>query len=410
LFSVDTYAACGAFASLNWTKRLALQRETEGQEEYQRGQMIFRGLLFFAIGLLTVVMTTWISTSALAQSLWETIVEAANREGEVSLYATDDFEILFREFHRKYPKIVLKGFFGRGRDAALRMLSERRAGKNFADLYLDGMTTGYNVLYKAKVLDPISDALVLPEVVDSSKWWQGRIHYVDPEQKYLLIFNGQTRVDVSYNTKLVNSKEFKSYWDFLNPKWKANIAVMDPNIEAAGTAMRFMYHHPDLGQKYLRKFLTEMDVVISRDSRQMADWLGSGRIAFVMLNAVSRMDLGKAKQQGLPVDWFGPGDLKEGAAVTAATGGVALINHAPHPNAAKVAINWLLSREGQTTYQRLFTTGEEGPDSLRVDISKENVPRASRRIEGDEKRFPQTDKREWMDMGPIIKFLRQLKE
>jgi iron(III) transport system substrate-binding protein len=372
--------------------------------------MIFRGPLYFATGLLALVTTTWISSPALGQSQWETIVEAANREGEVSLYGTDDFEILFREFHKKYPKIIVKGVFGRGRDAALRMLNERRAGKNLADLYLNGMTTGYNVLYKAKVLDPISDALVLTEVVDSSKWWQRRLHYVDPEQKYLLIFNGQTRVDVSYNTKLVNSKEFRSYWDFLNPKWKGNIAAMDPDVEAAGTAMRFMYHHPALGQQYLKKLLTEMDLIISRDSRQMADWLGSGRVAFVMLNAVSRMDLGKAKQQGLPVDWFGPSDLKEGAAVTAATGGVALINRAPHPNAAKVAINWLLSREGQSTYQRLFTVDEEGPDSLRVDISKESVPRASRRVEGDETRFPQTDKREWMDMGSIGKFLKGLKK
>jgi ABC-type Fe3+ transport system substrate-binding protein len=290
------------------------------------------------------------------------------------------------------------------------MLSERRAGKNLADLYLDGMTTGYNVLYKAKVLDPISDVLVLPEVVDSSKWWLGRLHYVDPEQKYLLVFNGQTRVDVSYNTKLVNPKEFKSYWDILNPKWKGNIAAMDPEVEAAGTALRFTYHQAELGQKYLRRLLTEMDILISRDSRQMADWLGSGRVAFVLLNAVSRMDLGKAKRQGLPVDWFGPSDLKEGAAVTAATGGVALINGAPHPNAAKLAINWLLSREGQSTYQRLFTADEESPDSLRLDISKESVPRASRRVEGDEKRFPQTDKREWMDMAPIGHFLRGLKK
>ena len=372
--------------------------------------MTFRGPLYFAAGLFALLTTPWISSPASGQSQWDTIVDAANREGEVSLYATDDFEALFREFHKKYPKILVKGVFGRGRDVALRMLSERRAGKNLADLYLDGMTTGYNVLYKAKAVDPISDALVLAEVVDPSKWWHGQVHYVDPEQKYLLIFNGQTRVDVSYNTNLVNPKEFRSYWDLLTPKWKGKIAAMDPSIEASGTAVRFIYHHPELGQKYLRKLLTEMDPVISRDSRQMADWLGSGRVAFVMLNAFSRMDLGEAKRQGLPVDWFGPSDLKEGAAVTAATGGVALINRAPHPNAAKVAVNWLLSREGQSTYQKLFTAADEGPDSLRIDISKEGVPRASRRIEGDEKRFPQTDKSEWMDMAPIRNFLRGLKK
>lgn len=372
--------------------------------------MIFRGPFLCVAGFLALVTIGWAPSRVLGQSHWGKILEAANSEGEVSLYGSDDFEILFREFQKKYPKIAVKGVFGRGRDAALRIMSERRAGKNFADLYVNGMTTGYNVLYKAKVLDPISDALVLPEVIDSSKWWQRRLHYVDPEKKYLFVFNGQTRVDIAYNTKLINPKDFKSYWDLLDPKRKGMVAAMDPNVGAAGTMMRFMYYHPELGEKYLKKMLTEMDLIISRDSRQMADWLASGRVALVVLNSVSRMDLGKAKQQGLPVDWFNPDELKEGAAVTAASGGVALINRAPHPNAAKVAINWLLSREGQSAYQSLFTMDEEGPDSLRIDISKENVPRASRRIEGDDTRFPMTDNPEWMDMKPISSFIKSLKK
>ena len=75
--------------------------------------------------------------------------------------------------------------------------------------------------------------------------------------------------------------------------------------------------------------------------------------------------------QGLPVDWFKPDHLKEGTYITGGSGGVALINKAPHPNAAKVGLNWLLSREGQMAYQRLFTQGNDGPDSMRIDIPKE---------------------------------------
>ena len=56
--------------------------------------------------------------------------------------------------------------------------------------------------------------------------------------------------------------------------------------------------------------------------------------------------------------------------MTAGSGGVALINKAPHPNAAKVALNWLLSRDGQIAYQRLFAQGNDGPDSMRIDIPK----------------------------------------
>jgi hypothetical protein len=60
-------------------------------------------------------------------------------------------------------------------------MAERRGEKYLADLYVNGMTTGYNVFYKAKALDPIPPLLVLPEVTDLSKWWQGKLHFVDPE-------------------------------------------------------------------------------------------------------------------------------------------------------------------------------------------------------------------------------------
>ena len=268
------------------------------------------------------------------------------------------------------------------------------------------MTSGYNVLYKAKAVDPIKPALLLPEVTDPSKWWRGRLRYVDSEGMYLLVFNGQSRVDVAYNTQSVDAATIKSYWDILDPKWKGKIVSFDPMHGAAGTTMRFIYYNPKLGREFLKRLFTETDVTISRDSRQMGDWLAGGRYAFAVLNGISRMDLGKARDQGLPVFWFGPKDLDEGAAITAASGGVALFNQAPHPNAARVAVNWLLSREGQIAYQKIFSSKEEGPDSLRIDIPKEDVPPLSRRVDGSEERFPQTDNAEWMDMRPIRTFMK----
>jgi len=87
---------------------------------------------------------------------------------------------------------------------------------------------------------------------------------------------------------------------------------------------------------------------------------------------------------------------------------VALINKAPHPNAAKIGLNWLLSREGQIAYQRIFTQGNDGPDSMRIDIPKDKVPRSNRRPEVDDGRIPFVDRAEWMDATPIRKFLREV--
>ena len=137
---------------------------------------------------------------------WDKTLEAAKKEGQLTIYGSADFETLFAEFHKKYPEIKVTGVFNRGADVAKRLMAERRAEKFLADIYLNGKTTGYNVFYKAKVLDPIPPALMLPEVTDVSKWWQGKHHYVDPENRYLLNFNGENRIVVAYNTKLVNPR------------------------------------------------------------------------------------------------------------------------------------------------------------------------------------------------------------
>jgi ABC-type Fe3+ transport system substrate-binding protein len=371
-------------------------------------------LAFFTAAFILLIIYASTASSAQVDAWkadWDKTVEGAKKEGQLSIYGSPDFEPLYGEFHKKYPEIKVTGVFNRGADAAKRLMAERRADKQIADIYLNGLTTGYNVFYKAKVLDPIPPVLVLPDVTDLSKWWQKKHHYVDPENKYLLNFNGGTRIVLAYNTKLVNPKEIKSYWDILNPKWKGKIVGYDPTLGGSGDAMRFFFHSKSLGKEFIRRVLTETDIVISTDTRQMGDWLAGGKFAISIFAPVGRMDIDLMQTQGLPVNWFDPDHLKEGAYITAGSGGAALINKAPHPNAAKLALNWLLSREGQITYQRIFTTGEEGPDSLRIDIPKDKVPRGNRRPEGaDENRYPFVDRAEWMDQEPIRKFVKEVLE
>jgi iron(III) transport system substrate-binding protein len=364
----------------------------------------------FTTLLLVVATNAFAAEAPKWKDDWDKSVEAAKKEGQLVLYGSADFEKLFAEFNKKYPEIKIIGVFGRGADVAKRFMAERRAEKYLADLYVNGQTTGYNVFYKAKALDPIPPLLVLPEVTDTSKWWQGKHHYVDPEGQYLLNINGETRIVVGYNTKLVNPAEIKSYWDLLNPKWKGKIVAYDPTLGGAGDAMRFFYYQKSLGPEFIKRILTETDIIISSDTRQMGDWLAGGKFALSLFGPVSRMDLDIMQIQGLPVSWFAPEHLKEGAYITAGSGGVALINKAPHLNAAKVGLNWLLSREGQIAYQRIFTEGNDGPDSLRIDIPKDKVPRGNRRPEADPNRYPFVDRAEWMDMESIRKFIKETLE
>ena len=115
--------------------------------------------------------------------------------------------------------------------------------------------------------------------------------------------------------------------------------------------------------------------------------------------------------QGLPVTSYAPEHLKEGAYITAGSGGVALINKAPHPGGG--------ARSGSTGYsrardrsriRRIFTEGNDGPDSLRIDIPKDKVPRGNRRPEADPNRYPFVDRAEWMDMDSISELFKDVME
>jgi iron(III) transport system substrate-binding protein len=339
------------------------------------------------------------------QAEGEKTLEAAKREGQIVLYHASDHDLVFAEFQKRYPDIKLISWRGFGPDTIQRVMAERRGGKHLADVFALGATSGYT-LYKANAYDPIQPVLFLPEVVDRSKWWQGRHHYVDPEGKYMFVFNGINRVEVSYNSNLVDPRDFKSYWDLLKPEWKGKIVVLDPTSGGAGTALRFLYYNSELGPEYLKRLFGEMDAGVSRDGRQIADWLATGKYAIAMLIGPDRMDLDLVKKQGLPVSWFDPKHFKEGAALTAGPGLLYLANRAPHPNAAKLAVNWFLSREGQIIAQKIFASKSAlGMDSLRIDIPKEDVPPISRRIEGI--KYILTDRSDWIDMKPIQKLVNE---
>ena len=59
-------------------------------------------------------------------------------------------------------------------------------------------------------------------------------------------------VDITYNTKLVNPSEIRSYWNLLDAKWKSKIVTVDPLVAGPiNTPQIFFYKHPDLGPEFL---------------------------------------------------------------------------------------------------------------------------------------------------------------
>ncbi len=332
---------------------------------------------------------------------WEKTLAAAKKEGQVAVYISGYEEVL-PDFQKEHPEIKVIAVTGRGSQIGQRLIAERRGEKFLADVVSSGGVTTYQQLHVAKVFDPIKPALLLPEIIDTSKWYQNRHHYADPEGQYVFSYVGSaTYGSVSYNTKLVDAKEFKSYWDLLNPKWKGKIISRDIRVPGPGSGnARLFYYLQDVGPSFIRKLYGDMDVTLFRDYRQGSDWLAVGKAALCFFCEVD-----VSKQQGLPVDTFGPRVFKEGGGLVQQFGTLALVNRAPHPNAARVFINWLLSRKGQMALQRNMLNTENPADSLRIDIPKDDLPILSRRIDGVT--YLDTSRPEWQEMKPILDVMNE---
>jgi iron(III) transport system substrate-binding protein len=365
----------------------------------------------FGFVLSSMLIALYVSAAAVAfaadasrwKEEWQRTVDGAKKEGQLALYGGQEITHpdIVAAFNKDFPFIKVTLTSGRGGDLVARIVAERRADKYLSDVMASG-PNGPRMLYIGKALDPIAPVFILPEVTDTSKWYGGKHWYADPENQYILIYEGTLNsTGLSFNTKLANPEEIKSYGDLLSPKWKGRLLTLDPRGTAPPTQVLMLYHTPGLGPDFVRRFYTETEITLFRDRRQGTNWLATGKFPLCFLCR----DIEKVKEQGLPVDVIPPDWMKEGGTLGGGSASnLALINRAPHPNAAKVFINWYLSRQGQMVWQNVMNKKEvEASDSMRIDIPKEDVLPDGRRMDG--KKYNVVG---FLDPEPVQKLLQEI--
>ncbi|HEY7321109.1 MAG TPA: extracellular solute-binding protein [Candidatus Binatia bacterium] len=299
---------------------------------------------------------------------WEKTVAAAEKEGEVTLYAQSRAGVgkALLAFKEAYPKININFIGGSGSDLAKKVMAEKRAGKHLVDISVGGGGTMVLVYHKAGLLQPIPPLLILPEVMDQTKWWSKKHLYSDPEGQHVFMAQGDAGSGIgAINTNFIKPAEIQSWWDLLAPKYKGKIVMTDPDSAGNIGNWRFIYYSTDLGPKFIRRLLTETQVTFAENEHQMMDWVGAGKYYIHVLAKLENTE--NARKQGLPVKQiFGE---KEGDTISTGSGHIIAFKNAPHPNAAKVYLNWFLSRDGQLTWQKLT-----GRNSFRADIPKDMIP------------------------------------
>ena len=319
-----------------------------------------------AVALLLICAPAALAQSADWQKGWDETLALAKQEGKVVVAGPPDTEVrqsLPAAFKARFG-ITLEYVSARSADAAAKLRAERAAGIYTVDAALAGIQTMSTVLYREKMLDPLKPALVLPEVVDGSKWKNGKLWFVDPERQYVLRpFNTVSRA-FTINTREVRPEELRSVRDLLDPKWKGRISFMDPTISGIGSNEAAKLY-VQLGEDFLKRLLVDQKTMISRERRQLTDGLARG--AYPISFGAEDGEVQRLRQEGLPVTpIYALQDLPPSV-----TGGdqVGLFNRAPHPNAAKIFVNWIASREGNEMFGQAF-----GMVPARNDVDESSFP------------------------------------
>lgn len=304
------------------------------------------------------------------QAEWDRVLAAARKEGKVVVFGppgaaarralTEDFQKSFAGIEVEYTGIT-------GSKLSPRILAERRAGQYLVDVHVGGTGTIVQSLLPERALDPVEPALILPDVLDPRKWWEGRLEFADSAGKYNLIFTTNVRTHIAVNPKSVNKEELLSYWDLLDPKWRGKIVMDDPTLSGPGQGTaKFFLIHPSLGKEFIRRFFTEQKITLVRNERQMLEWIVRGD--YLIAVSPSELHTTELKAKGLPIELIRGNHFKESSSLNVGFGSVTLMNRAPHPHAAKAYLNWLLSRAGQTDWSK-----GSGYPSRRLDVPRDHI-------------------------------------
>jgi iron(III) transport system substrate-binding protein len=255
--------------------------------------------------------------------------DAAKKEGQLVLYGVGN-ETLYAPvrdaFMHRFPGIELQGVDQRGRESREKVVAEQQSKHYVADVVISGTDT-QNELIANDLIEPYQAAevdSVIPELVPPG----GKTN-----PRTVSIFT------MAVNTNLVPpDQEPKTWQDILDPKWKGKLAMDDPRGSGPGgtiiSGMEALYGI-DIDQK-----LADQKPFFATQAGPIFTGLNRGEYAIFLSS--NHTDVIAQRKAGAPIKQIKPQD---GVGITQIS--QSLVRNAPHPNAAKLWIEWSLSEEGQ---------------------------------------------------------------
>ena len=272
-----------------------------------------------------------------AQAASQELIDAAKKEGKVvwytALVVNQVVRPLAEAFQAKYG-IKVEFVSALWQEQALRMINEGKTGKVQGDIF-DG-PPAFEQVYAAGFVEPY----LIPSAADYPA------AYKDP--KGLWTAHSLQPTGIAVNTDLVQEKDYPtSYEDLLDPKWKGRMA-WTTSTSAGGPpgfiGMILDHMGEEKGMEYLRKLAKQDIINVPSNQRVVLDKAVAGEVPLVLSVYNYHIPISQAK--GAPIKWIKIDPL------SGHLGTFSLIKDAPHPNAARLLLDFIMSEEGETIQAR----------------------------------------------------------
>jgi len=262
--------------------------------------------------------------------LGEGSMELAKREAEVVYYASmnlSEANALIGEFERRFPFIKVKLNRATSEKLLTRLLAEYSAKRSFADV-IQTVEFSMHILARRGILaryTPQANSLYLKQFKEEGYWTT-------------VYYNAYV---TGYNNKLVPAENLpKTYDDLLDPIWKGKLMMEGTKAEWFAGMLQIM--GSERGLKYMRALARQQPS--PREGHELLAQLIAAGEGLLDLN-IPVASVERMKERSAPMDWTALG------AAPAVMVGIGEASQAAHPNAAKIFLDFVLSRDGQKLMQ-----------------------------------------------------------
>ncbi|MGZ8480276.1 MAG: ABC transporter substrate-binding protein [Candidatus Binatia bacterium] len=299
-------------------------------------------LAVIAVAMLTTLAVGKVVMAQTSEDLWKSLeklpaaerekklIEGAKREGDMVWYTNSGIENATRyiqSFKKKYPFINANFWRSKTRQVTQRIVAEANAGKHLVDV-IKPSTDLLPILLERNLIGKYDTPL-------------RAIYPAHAKSPFYTNMNYAFRV-FAFNPRKVNAKDAPKSWDdLLQPKWKNEILFDESSLEEVMAMLAAWGKERTVN--YLNK-LTQQNLMIrvGRDTTTQMMMAGEGNLA-VTTYAYNNEGLRAANA---PVDWVAE-DL-----IPALIYPLTLARNAPHPHAAALFYDYLISEEGQRLIAR----------------------------------------------------------